>query len=930
MAAVANGALTPPVISESSVSSTLATKRKRSPSSAQALPNGDHVEEETQILPDPKLPSRLLEDIGTVLRNIDTSPSILERPLRTSRGRSPSREPSSKKTKLSETDPRSIISKLLTGAYFSLEDLTKDVEEASSAVLASVQEKENMPNGIAHKSVEYTTDKSLLAKVLAFKKVTAEIVAREEQRKRFKTQNNPETKAGMDGVAKVEINGIVNGLSKISVLDGSGNGRAVLTLYANAQGPKQLFSSLQRPQSVRKRTSSSSESTLDSSIKVVLPLDDSTFPNMICSSTILPFQDSAQTKDQKKIPTLGELFPPPPGLAPLHPPRPAKQSSTRGSTIIWGATESNPKSNRKSVSTYSTQKLTVGQSLGYSGVDIPQEPTSPAAKRKQRDRALSTGEVHPPPSEAAIASLQQAKTDALFRSVYSSFAPCRDNSVAVVPEETKNRMWWHKIGHKKFQEPWTVDPALLEPEEANNGMPNADPVDEVEAFEEAVNNFVPEDDIAAQEYERFTREKEVHEILQEISEMLETLSSFQRIRNASLASNIRNQTTQSSSTSLMGSPTTPSSAELDHYNLLKSQLSLMISMLPPYAVAKLNGDQLADLNISRNIVIETNNYEGMMEEDQASRNAKTVALNAPVSGSSTARTVSGNPAPPAHYPNASPAFTRPIPTPLSRQGPQSYYPQQQPPSRSPAVNYSRPPTGASTYQSQPAFPPQRQGYGQPPYNQPAPRPQYNPPNPQQFYQRPPTQGYGVGQQYYQPSPHSQPPSRGYQQGPSPAYGQRPPSTPGVYGYGASPSPHPPAVSPVKQAAANYSAHQYNQSRPTYPTPNPGQPRPQYYPQPPSQSTPQSNTPVGIQPQPGPAIPTAPINHNGPTTPQPPNGQDFEGVLVTYLFDDGKYDWDSSSVPELGMHFVWRLQNFCGRVGWASVEGDQKYYNAVKP
>ena len=118
-------------------------------------------------------------------------------------------------------------------------------------------------------------------------------------------------------------------------------------------------------------------------------------------------------------------------------------------------------------------------------------------------------------------------------------------------------------------------------------------------------------------------DKEVDEILEEISELLETLNSYQRIRNLSL-----NPLPRSGSTSSVADPAKPSEAEVATYNTLKAQLTLMIAMLPPYAVAKLNSDQLAELNISTKIQVLTDNYKGVMEEDEAAARAKVAELRA--------------------------------------------------------------------------------------------------------------------------------------------------------------------------------------------------------------------------------------------------------------------------------------------------------------
>ncbi|KAL8955409.1 MAG: hypothetical protein Q9193_006728 [Seirophora villosa] len=69
---------------------------------------------------------------------------------------------------------------------------------------------------------------------------------------------------------------------------------------------------------------------------------------------------------------------------------------------------------------------------------------------------------------------------------------------------------------------------------------------------------------------------------------------------------------------MTGTPTSPSADEVDIYNMLKSQLSIMVSSLPPYALAKLDGKKLGVLNVNTTIQVETPNHRGSLEEDEIS------------------------------------------------------------------------------------------------------------------------------------------------------------------------------------------------------------------------------------------------------------------------------------------------------------------------
>jgi len=390
---------------------------------------------------------------------------------------------------------------------------------------------------------------------------------------------------------------------------------------------------------------------------------------------------------------------------------------------------------------------------------MPKDQTSPTAKQKSRQRALSMGEAQQPPSEAILVAVQHAKEDAMFRSAYSSFAPTRDDSLAIVPEETKNMVWWQKVGEKRFQETFPIDPALLDAEQTNELEVNGT-TDEDEGFKNAVENFVPlEEDVFPGTEEKTDEEKDTDEVLKEISELLETLASYQRIRNLSLTTNPRTPIVQNSSlATLAGSPSTPSTEEVDVYQILKSQLTLLISQLPPYAVAKLNGDQMDELNISRTILFDTRAYKGVLEEDQLSRLARAPAV-AVATPATLPRAASGSH---AHYPASSTQYNRP-PASAHQSSARPVYSQQPSVHRSSSMHLQRSPSGpAQTYQAGGASyaPTPRPGYAATPsFNQQASRPGYGTtPSGQYFPQRSAQPGSfsgTTGSQYYNSTPQSQ-------------------------------------------------------------------------------------------------------------------------------------------------------------------------------
>jgi hypothetical protein len=753
----------------------------------------------------------------------DTQPSILTHPIPSSSSRASSGEADTKRTKLTPPAGSTITSLIEGGSYDSLEALEKDVESATTDILGGIGSNEL---STVQSSLE---DSTLQAKVLAFRKILRTLIAREGARK---VHVSTKTAESDDAIEKEES----------ALVDEEPESRTVLTVFGSAQGPKQLFSSLQQPRSV----SSTRRSILDSSAKITLPLRESSLPNIISTTEVFPLPDDVDEK-RKENATIGKLFKAPANIPQLSPPKLAKPLTTKGNTVTFAPPEVS-KPHRKSSHSFASQNLSAGYWLGYGGVDMPKDPTSPTAKQKSRQRALSMGEAQQPPTGLTLAAVKHAKEDALFRSAYSSFAPTRDNASAVIPEETKNMVWWHKVGEKRFNEVFPIDPELLGLDAPFVETSNEAGEDEIEVFREAAETFEPiEGGPLPEPEERSELDKGTDEILQEISELLETLASHQRIRNSSLATNPRTPVIQNSSlASLAGSPATPSSEEIDVYSMLKSQLTLMISQLPPYAVAKLNGDQLEELNISRTILVENKYVDGVLEEDQHSRAAKQPTA-AVAATPSLSRMASGS-ASHAHYPASNTQYARPSSALQSgarpAQASTSYYPQQQSVHRSPSVTYPRTNSGTSQGYQAPTAPftaPPRQTFPTSQAYQ-TPRASYGQQGTTGYFSQRPTQANSFGgaaaSQYYGSTPqtqtqnrYSQPAQNGYYQRPqnvAPMYG----TTPGTQARTASPLKAAPAAAPQSYAA-----------RPGYGTPvSGGQLRSTYYP--PSQyGNAQPHTPV---------------------------------------------------------------------------------------
>lgn len=769
--AAANGTLAPPSLPAAPDSPSVA-KRKHA-DTAVILSNGASAAA-------PKGVSKgtthalqaVLEDVLSILEGYDTQPSMLTRAVPALSPRSSSGEADTKRAKLAQTGSSSTVTeRVQQGAYESLQALERDVESVAAEISA--------PSGPsdAPATPEETT---LQAKVLAFQKVVKSLVEREEARSVQAQQGKADIVAAAEAVTLEDAPVQVKKEDEDD--DKEPTSRTVLTLFGTAQGPKQLFSSLQQPHKI---TPPDGIPSFDTSVKVTLPLREATLPQNIQTTEMFPLLDSSD-EQKNKATTIGEVFRAPAHLPQISPPKIARPTTSKGNTITFAHPEPT-KPKRKASQSYAHQSLSAGFWLGYGGVDAPKDQTSPTARQKSRQRALSTGEAQQPPNEAILVAVQQAKEDALFRSAYSSFAPTRDDATAIIPEETKNRVWWQKVGEKRFNEIFPIDPQLLDADELAEAQANG-VVGEEDEFKEAVENYVPAESNIFPE-EKSEHDKDIDEILKDVSELIETLASHQRIRNSSLTTNPRTPVVQNSSLAqLVGSPSTPSTDEIDVYQILKSQLTLMISQLPPYAVAKLDGDQLEELNISRTILFDTKEYKGIMEEDQLSRLAKAPAV-VPVPPPTLTRAGSSSQ---SLYPAGGTQYARPSSSARPVQAAPAYHPQ-----RSSSIQYQRSPSGPAQGSQAAAgsfAPSSRPGYATTPsHNLQTPRPGG------QYYQQRPSQsgsyGGAASSQFYQGTPQTQGQNRYATQQPQNGYYQRSANVAPMYG-----TPQARTGSPMKPGA----------------------------------------------------------------------------------------------------------------------------------
>ncbi|KAH9214979.1 hypothetical protein DL95DRAFT_435748 [Leptodontidium sp. 2 PMI_412] len=812
-----NGAMSPappPESSNSIPTASLSAKRKRDdiaevPNNTNGTPHSKSPEATEQSV---EAAQALIRDLIDVLKADDTTPSILSRSLPE---RPSSSGPQAKRQKSDESSETStsILTRQSANAYRNVKEVLEDIDTA----VADIKDKLQLPNGAARNQyIPVSASQSELSvKAEAFKQRAHELIRREQ--------------ASIGGSQFLQVNGAINnssfgangGLATnafTQINASSGDNRTVLTFYGNAQGNKQLFSSLQIPTKVNGEDK-----------KVLQTIREAGLPNGITTTQIVPIQATGLVDDKKRVLTLGEVFPTPSTVPALQPPKPSKVGTTRSSTVGWYQPAANEPISRSA--SYSKQSISTGQWLDYSNASPPQH----GAKRKQRERAMSLVASKAPSLDAEPAESEASKLEALFRGAYSSFAPTRDDSAAVVPTGVMNRIWWQQVGQKNFEklvENWNdmEDTRTLTPISENEVDPEIAMFEKV--IEEYENDPIDPSLVSLEAApEKSAEEKDVEEILQGISDLLETLNSYQRIRHLSLnASNRPAGLLSAPDTTALGTPSKPSEHEQATYEILKSQLTLMIATLPPYAVAKLDPDRLAELSISTKIEIQANNYKGVMEEDEAASRAKVAALNA----ASTAP----RPAAPAQVHRSSSAalygnqYAAPRPSPAPTQ---QYYGASQSPIRPPSnnINMQRPavssPAPYQQIQRPPGNAPYRTGqaYGTPTYPHQNPRPvqqPYAPPN-QQYQQAPsaanyiraPSQGYS--QHMSQPPQQASNMTGRYTGQPQqPAYAHQAQPTPNGMGYQyANGGNFNRQSSPQKM----YSPQPQNtQPRPSYSTPNP--------------------------------------------------------------------------------------------------------------
>ncbi|WEW55153.1 hypothetical protein PRK78_000581 [Emydomyces testavorans] len=668
------------------------SKRKHASTTTQGSESSDPTGDTDGITADSLILS--LKDILDAALQYDSELKLLQYPL----PMKSNLEPDNKRAKLSEPDARaSIESKVNAGEYKSLQEFTDDVERAATLIVSEAEQPRGRPEHLKTLNTNELSNHVNLVKgqlndlLLRSRRLQSLLVIpAPTQDQEDLSQSNP--------------------LSLPAQKD-----HAILTI-TTGNPPRTYFSSFQRTETgnilfLTGRNISDRH--------MLPPLDAIALPGDIRISKVIPHNATRLQNESGTTRTFGEVFQPPTHLPQLKRPQRSKPLTT-DRVVGW----------LKPVDILAASSTTLSGQKLYNN-----KPLRPGLWLDYGRNGSHLKSAAGP----AVASNDNEKSDALFRSAYSSFAPAHDSGGAVIHETTKHLAYWDKRGRDRFNQlfpDWNMDETepvrqlfektALEPEPLND----ADLRLAIESYDTDVNMEDLEKSQKANTEN--PTDKEIEHILEEISELLRTLHSYRHLRNLYPPPG---QISKSDSSVLNQLSDTPSEEEKATYGILKQSLASMISLLPPFAVAKLDGDQLANLNINMSIKQDGLDYAGTMEEDEWTIRQK--------QASRVPQAVSRSPAPSAHsprvsgyqtsqHPNIAPhqryQSTRTRNSSTGYQSPQGSVARQQPP----ATQYQPAhPAHAFTQPSQSS-----QRYVQPQYTQPTPAPQYTRTGMLQQFQRP--------------------------------------------------------------------------------------------------------------------------------------------------------------------------------------------------
>lgn len=296
----------------------------------------------------------------------------------------------------------------------------------------------------------------------------------------------------------------------------------------------------------------------------------------------------APPKQSRKF---ADVFGPNRNTKPLEVPR--GRTALRSNSLTFNAEAFQERNSPLNRQDFRHQHLTTPVWIDYSkGHSLDEQDIS----RKYRDKGVAPSDFR-----AALVANDHRMNEsndnniALYKQAFSSFAPVTDTSLSLVHDQDQNRSWWRKHGTKNIRT--IFKPAYADPDQSAMSLPvETELVDN--DFEDVLTYDPSADDDEPPERPEVDT---IDEVLEEISHLLETVHSYQSIRSL--------ETRQTAD------PSKPSNAEFDSYELLRSQLAILIASVPPFIVAKLDGDKLSDLNISTAVRVDSVDYRGTMQAD---------------------------------------------------------------------------------------------------------------------------------------------------------------------------------------------------------------------------------------------------------------------------------------------------------------------------
>lgn len=412
--------------------------------------------------------------------------------------------------------------------------------------------------------------------------------------------------------------------------------KTILTVFGNAPRGKQLFSSLRK---------SGAEKQADT-------IKEEELPTGITISQVIPFNPNLDQETSSKKRTFAEVFFPRNPIPPLAPP---EYPPARPTLVPWVDTYEavvNSRIRDEERSTFLHYPVPSGRWLQYGYEDVVRNTLRKTRTQITPAQAVNRGNR----IRRGPFARHQREADPLFANAYSSFAPSYESAGALVGREVRERMWWETAGVKKMVEVLQSNQTETEDVKENEKKMDVDTemIDEA-LLQEAVQSY-QQPKPPQEKTVKTDEEKDLDEILESVTDLIQTLHSYRQLRNlrtpmpAAAAGQTPGSVPSNPYLSSSVLAATPSAEELMTYETLKSSLAAMVATLPPYVLSKFNSDQLAELNISKSILIEGPDHPGTMEEDeftlqqrQYSRIAQQppqTATSAPVPTPITARTSS--------------------------------------------------------------------------------------------------------------------------------------------------------------------------------------------------------------------------------------------------------------------------------------------------